>query len=100
MTFFKDEVARTGLAQHMRDCETARAEDRRDQELRAAEIARNLETQNTRTEEMHKQNLANFTKLNDLASARVNRLQWWVITTLSSVVVALVVEIVKAVHTG
>lgn len=65
MGIFKDEAARGMLAQHMRDCELGREEDRRDRdedrrvrEIAAADVARKLEAQNTLSMQMHEQNRA------------------------------------------
>ncbi len=99
---FKDEVARNMLAQHMRDCELAREEDRRDREedrrvreSAAAEVARKLEMQNALSMQMHEQNRAAHAKAEIDAHERFVKVMWVIIPMLISIIGTLVYAILK-----
>jgi hypothetical protein len=102
MGFIKDEVARNMLAQHMRDCELGREEDRRDRdedrrirEALAAEVARKLELQNAMTMQMHEQNQARLAKEEREAHARFVKIMCVLVSMLMTALGTLAYAIFK-----
>jgi len=96
--FVRDEVARNLISQHIRECELARAEDRRDREIAAAEVARKLEQHNAKVSQMHEENQAKLRKLEEDANSRFLKLLWSIIGVLLTAMVGLALESVKAFH--
>lgn len=99
MSIFRDDGARDLIAQHMRECEESRREDRHDREVAAKEVARKLESQNELTKTLHEQNLGRFATLEKDANARFVKLMWAIVMTLLTIFGAFVMDIVRL-HSG
>lgn len=100
--FVRDEVARSMHAQHVRDCEQERAEDRRDREIalnetarKFAELAHTLEVQNETSMKMHKENGARISRMESVAQKRFTAVMCFLVPLLLSGMGALAFEVIK-----